>query len=340
MSAPALPTLDRTYIVTQLLMLLGLLAILKLHLLPALLGGLLVFLLVELGARALMRIGVIPHRGRVILLVVIAAIVCTLLAGLGLVLGAQISNGQDNYVHMMQLMADTVDRARTWLPESYIAYLPDNIEDVQRATSQWLRDHAGQFGKFGQQAVIGFVHLLFGLIIGGMVAVAHRRHPRERKALAAALVQRLDVLSRAFHNIVFSQIRISALNTVLTGFFLVGVLPLLGYHLPFVKTLIAVTFIAGLLPIIGNLISNTAIFLVALSVAPTAAFISLLYLVVIHKLEYFFNAHIIGSRIKAQAWEVLLAMLIMEAAFGLAGVVAAPIFYAYLKDELTAQKLV
>jgi predicted PurR-regulated permease PerM len=55
---------------------------------------------------------------------------------------------------------------------------------------------------------------------------------------------------------------------------------------------------------------------------------------VIHKLEYFLNARIVGSQIQAKAWELLLAMLVMEAAFGIAGVAAAPIYYAYLKDEL------
>jgi len=184
------------------------------------------------------------------------------------------------------------------------------------------------------------VHLLFGVILGGMVAIAHRKHPRERKALARALIDRLDHLSHAFRNVVFSQIRISLLNTVLTGAFLVVVMPAMGHPLPFTKTLIAVTFFAGLLPIIGNLISNTVITLVALSVALQAAIGALLYLVVIHKLEYFFNAHIIGNRIKAQAWEVLLAMVVMEAVFGMPGLVAAPIFYAYIKEELVAQKLV
>jgi hypothetical protein len=33
-------------------------------------------------------------------------------------------------------------------------------------------------------------------------------------------------------------------------------------------------------------------------------------------------------------------MLFMEAAFGMAGIVAAPIYYAYLKDELSARALV
>ena len=47
-----------------------------------------------------------------------------------------------------------------------------------------------------------------------------------------------------------------------------------------------------------------------------------------------------GGQIRARAWELLLAMLVMEAAFGIAGVVAAPIYYAYLKRELEAAKLI
>ena len=49
---------------------------------------------------------------------------------------------------------------------------------------------------------------------------------------------------------------------------------------------------------------------------------------------------IVGAQINARAWELLAAMLLMEAAFGIAGVVAAPIYYAYMKDELTAQEWV
>jgi predicted PurR-regulated permease PerM len=62
--------------------------------------------------------------------------------------------------------------------------------------------------------------------------------------------------------------------------------------------------------------------------------------VVIHKLEYFVNARIVGSQINAAAWELLLTMLAMEAAFGLEGVVAAPVFYAYVKSELATRGLV
>jgi predicted PurR-regulated permease PerM len=115
---------------------------------------------------------------------------------------------------------------------------------------------------------------------------------------------------------------------------------MLGIQLPLLKTMIAVTFIAGLLPVVGNLISNTVIVIVSLSVGPLVAAGSLSFLVVIHKLEYFVNARIIGTRIKARAWELLAAMLVMEAWFGIPGLIAAPIYYAYLKDELKARGLI
>ena len=101
-----------------------------------------------------------------------------------------------------------------------------------------------------------------------------------------------------------------------------------------------VTFITGLMPVVGNLISNVVIVVVSLSYSLNVAIGSLLFLIVIHKLEYFLNARIVGSRIECHAWELLLAMLAMEAAFGIAGVVAAPIYYAYLKDELSDRGLV
>src|SRR6185312_3918980 len=100
-----------------------------------------------------------------------------------------------------------------------------------------------------------------------------------------------------------------------------------------------ITFVGGLIPIVGNLIANTVIVVISLSVSPQLAVASLVFLVVVHKLEYFLNARIVGGHIHARAWELLMAMLVMQAAFGMAGLVAAPIYYAYVKDELTARGL-
>jgi predicted PurR-regulated permease PerM len=71
-----------------------------------------------------------------------------------------------------------------------------------------------------------------------------------------------------------------------------------------------------------------------------AALASLVFLIVIHKLEYFLNARIVGKRIESRAWELIAAMLAMEAAFGIPGVIAAPIYYAYLKDELSERGVI
>ena len=178
------------------------------------------------------------------------------------------------------------------------------------------------------------------MIIGGMIAVSREAGEIENGPLVQALTHRARLLGAAFRSVVFAQVRISALNTALTGLYLFALVPLMDVKLPLTKTMVAVTFIAGLLPVIGNLISNTVIVIVSLSVSPTLAVSSLLFLIAIHKLEYFVNARVMGTQIHARAWELLMAMLIMEALFGISGLVAAPVYYAYLKNELSAGNLI
>ncbi|MCF8495780.1 MAG: hypothetical protein K9G62_03835 [Alphaproteobacteria bacterium] len=340
MTIIARPAVDRMYIFTQSLALFTLFSILAMGLLPALLGGLLVYFIVEFGAKILGRAGIIPVWGRIILLALLALILVSGLVLAGLVSASYVSSGPESIVVLIQRMADIVDTARNYLPLWMHQYLPVTIEEWQQATATWLRENAGYFSVFGRELGVFFLHVVIGMIIGGMIALTPAFQSGLDGPLSLSLAERIRFLGTAFHRIVFSQIRISALNTILTGIFLVVILPMTGYPLPFTKTMIAVTFLVGLLPVVGNLISNTVIFLIALSVSPSAAIGSLVFLVVIHKLEYFFNAHIIGTRIRARAWELLIAMLVMETMFGLSGLVAAPIFYAYLKDELSGRRLI
>lgn len=330
---------QRIYLFTQILMIGALLAALPLGLLPALLGGLLVYQLVEFGTRVLERVGVHELVGKLFLVILLIATVMGALALLAALFASYVSEGPESVVVLLQRMADVVDKGRNYLPEWALTYLPANIDEWRTEAAGWLRNNARELSIFGRDVGSLIAHILFGMIIGGMVAI-NPAFQYINGPFAQALQTRVHLLDNAFRRIVFSQIRISALNTLLTGIFLVIIMPLMGMTLPLVKTMIAVTFFVGLLPIVGNLISNTVIFLIALSVSPLAAISAITFLVVIHKLEYFINARIIGSQIHARAWEILLAMLVMEAAFGLSGVVAASIYYAYLKDELTAQKLI
>ena len=130
------------------------------------------------------------------------------------------------------------------------------------------------------------------------------------------------------------------MNTFFTGIYLAVVLPLCGIHLPFVKTMLVITLIVCCLPVIGNLTSNTIIFVVSASVSFPAALASLAFLVALHKVEFFLSGRILGHQISAKTWELLLAMLVMETAFGLPGIACGPLFYAYMKAELRAAKLV
>jgi len=317
----------------------GLYAVLKIGVLGALLPGLLIFHVVHLISPVFQRMGLNHDAGRTIALAVPLVIV-TLAVVLGILEIVDLVSGPDSFVELMHRMAEIVGTSREYLPAWAQQYMPSNVGDIEAAGAKWLRENAGQLGQFGQNAGRVAFHIVIGMIVGGLVAFYSGTHNPSLGPLARALEDRAEFLSNAFRNIVFSQIRISALNTFLTAIYLAVVLPMVGIQLPLLKTMIAVTFIAGLLPVIGNLISNTVIVIVSLSVAPLVAAGSLTFLVVIHKLEYFVNARIIGTRIKARAWELLAAMLVMEAWFGVPGLIAAPIYYAYLKDELKARGLI
>jgi len=328
------------YLASCLLALVALVAVLELGLLPALLSGLLVFNLVHFAAPMLHRIGVSSSLTKSLALTLVALIFMLLIAAAIFSGVSQLTGGSENVVTLLKKMAEIIDTARVHLPTWAMDYFPSNIEELEVFAARWLREHAGQLQLVGRDFGVLVVHIIVGMVIGGLIAVSSAAPSGEPGPLADALADRVKLLSKAFRNIVFSQIRISALNTFLTSIYLVAVLPSLGIDLPFIRTMIALTFVAGLLPVIGNLISNTVIVVVSLSISFLAALGSLAFLVVIHKLEYFVNAKIIGSRINARAWELLLAMVFMEAWFGMPGLVAAPIYYAYLKAELTMRGLI
>jgi predicted PurR-regulated permease PerM len=242
--------------------------------------------------------------------------------------------------NMFQKMADIIEASRAKFPQWALAYLPVDADSLRNMITAWLREHASDAQAMGAAAGKTLTRVLIGLIIGVMVSLHDTLAPHYHRPFAAALLERSAHLAAAFRNIVFAQVWISGINTILSGVFILVVLPLAGIHLPFAKTLVAITFIAGLLPVIGNLISNTVLVVVALSHSLEVALACLGFMVVLHKLEYFLNARIIGSKINARSWELLIAMLVGESLFGMPGVIAAPVFYAYAKRELTARALI
>lgn len=241
---------------------------------------------------------------------------------------------------LISTVADTLEKLRLFLPPSVADALPDTVEDLREPLAQMLREHGQKISTVGIKGFKTLAHVLLGLVVGGMTALYQFDGSDNRPPLAAALHSRAKALTDAFDKVVFAQVKISALNTILTAIYLLVALPLFDIHLPLLTVIIPLTFIVGLLPVIGNLISNTVIVMVSLGVSPGVAVASLIFLVVIHKLEYFTNARIVGGEVQARAWELLCAMLIMEAVFGLAGLVAAPVAYAWMKSEMKARCLI
>jgi len=310
-----------------------------LHLAPALLAGLLVYELVHVLA-PLLRRRLSDERSRLVAVVILASLIVGVVIAAVVGAVAFFRSDSSSLPLLLQKMADIIDSARYALPPWINEALPGDADALREALTHWLRVHAQELRLAGTEAGRAFAHILIGVVIGAMVSLRETATVRVQLPLAHELSERTARLGLAFRSVVFAQVRIAALNTLFTGIYLALVLPAFGIHLPFTKTLIAVTFLLGLLPILGNLLSNAAIVIVSLAASLQIAVASLIFLIVIHKLEYFLNAKIIGSRIQAHAWELLLAMLVMEAAFGLPGVVAAPIYYAYVKYELSARGLV
>ncbi|HPT48990.1 MAG TPA: AI-2E family transporter [Accumulibacter sp.] len=310
--------------------------VLQVKLLPALIAGLLVHQLVH--TLAPFFAGRLPGmRARELAVGLVVLIVVGAITAICLGVTAFMQSEGGSFAALLAKMAEIIDSTRSTLPGWAADFVPQDNDAIRERASGWLREHSAELQLIGKETGHTFAHILIGMVIGGMASLHDASRTENVGPLGGALAERILRLAHAFRRVVFAQVRISALNTVFTTLYLAVVLPLLGIHLPLTKTMIVVTFVAGLLPVIGNLISNTVIFVVSLAHSPGVAVASLFYLVIIHKLEYFLNARIVGSEIKARPWEILSAMLLMESTFGLAGLIAAPICYAWLKDELSSR---
>jgi predicted PurR-regulated permease PerM len=238
------------------------------------------------------------------------------------------------YRELLGFMARTMLELRDRLPHDIASQLPDGADQVQRAFAAYLASKAGTLAMTGRAWLTGLLFAYIGLLIGALAGA--QPSVGDLQPLAAALKLRTIRFGQTFRQIVVAQFWIALFNTFLTAMFLLVVLPLWKTHLPYRMTLIMLTFTAGLIPIVGNLICNSVLTLVGLSVSPLVALACLVFLVAIHKAEYFVNAKVIGHRTHMGMWELLTVMFVMEASFGPAGLVAAPLFYAYVKKELHA----
>lgn len=313
---------------------LAFLFVMEYHLLPALLAGLFVHALIHALAKRMAGKSISHGRAKLVAVALIGLVIAAISAALIFLIIAFLKGKLGDLPTLLDKMAAIIETARERL--GGVSWIPA-AEEMRESMANALREHSKELERAGGEIGRTLLHALVGIIIGSLVAFETR--PPDAP-FSAALSERITRLADSFDAIIFAQVRISALNTAFTALYLLVALPLLGIDLPLRKTLVVITFIVGLLPVVGNLLSNTAIVVIALGHSPMVALASLAFLVVIHKLEYFLNARIMGGQIRAATWELLLAMLVFETAFGLPGVIVAPIVYAYTKRELADRALI
>lgn len=264
-----------------------------------------------------------------------------------------------------------------YLPSFIYDYLPSNFTEVKNQSIDFLKNYSAEIKNVSKYSITFLAYIILGCIIGCMLnlSVVHEEgvekhfllnqqpslenenqfnqtqnennniplvllNDKKEKLLSKFLIERIVCFKESFELIFLAQIKISLVNTILTASYIYVFLPLFDYHLPFKSTLVLLTFLFGLIPVLGNLITNTIIIVLSLGISLNIALISLAFLVIIHKLEYFLDAKIIGNQIQAKTWEILLVLIIFETLFGISGIIVGSIYYCYLKRELQKLKLI
>ncbi len=208
---------------------------------------------------------------------------------------------------------------------------------------QEVKDKVANIGRYAKEALFQAVLVVIGLIVAASLFLNARWGTESDSQTSSdsvysdvvrELAARFSTFYKSFGRVMGAQIIISVINTALTAIFLAW------NGFPYSLIIVVLTFLFGLLPIVGNLMGNTLIVGVAFTMpdGPRMALFSLVFLVVIHKLEYFLNSKIIGDRIKNPMWLTLIGLVVGEKLMGVPGMVLAPIVLHYIKVEASLNK--
>jgi predicted PurR-regulated permease PerM len=244
-----------------------------------------------------------------------------------------------NALHDLPEIADkSIPRVLEFAQE-YGVQLPfEDLPSLKALVRESLRDQTKYLANFAKVASTEFVFLAIGLIVAVSLFFnpaldldrgRHRLRNNLYSVTCDEIVERFHSFYKSFETVMGAQIIIAVINTTLTGVFVFYI------QLPHAPVIIGVTFLCGLLPIVGNIISNAVITLIAFTISPELAFSALIFLIALHKLEYFLNSKIIGDRIKNPVWLTLLGLILGERLMGIPGMIIAPVVLNFIKNEST-----
>lgn len=305
------------------------------HFVAGFIAGMLVYSLTQIISNKMeekFNLGKISNTVFIIIIAVAISTFCTVVV-MGTINFAKFGvNGEGINIILLKII-DILNGVKDIIPASISSYIPETADVLKHQLIMKIEENKDVISVMGLGFFHKFASFIIGLIIGCMLSFSKIKEPDCYPPLTKHILKRLINLKNSFNLVVFAQVKISFINTVFTGVYLAVILPIFGVHLPLIKTMILITFLAGLIPVLGNILSNTILVIVSLGTSLEVAMFSLIFLIVIHKLEYFLNAKIIGDKIQAIYWELVIAIVLMEVIFGIAGAITAPIIYAYIKKE-------
>lgn len=328
--------------ITYLLMVITLVGFFILNLMPALIGGLVVFLIIKMIDNELNK-RVKSVKSHNLTLLIASGLVVSILTLIGVGIYSSFQLGTGNVGDVSGEALNVLTQLKSYFPEAWLKYIPQDIVEMKMKVVDFMKGHVSEMVAFTSNSVKVIVELFLGMIIGAIVAFSFLHTEKDgtdhtlnfdKYPFMQSLMKRISTFTSVFAKVGGAQVKISGINAVLTAIYLFIVLPLCGISVPYATTLVFCTFLFGLIPVIGGLLSNSLIILLSLMVSLNAAIASVVFLVLTNQLEYYINAKIVGSEIKTSIWELLIAMLIFQAIFGVAGAVLAPVIYGYLKEEL------
>lgn len=234
----------------------------------------------------------------------------------------------------LPLLLDTVLPRLAAFAERYGMDFPaDNARELRDLVVSAAKENSLSIGKTSGLLTRGFFQVIIGLfaaVLRFLSPAAPGHAGNLADSLRLEFNARVTLFMRSFERVVGAQVVISAFNTLLTAAFLYA----MDFH--FKTFLMLTTFVFGLVPIVGNVVSNTCIVASGLIVSERMAMFGLIYLVVIHKLEYLLNSRVLGESIGTPMWITLIGLVVGEALMGVPGVLLAPALLHYTREELRA----
>ncbi|HTI70536.1 MAG TPA: AI-2E family transporter [Candidatus Limnocylindria bacterium] len=251
--------------------------------------------------------------------------------------------GRHAYVVLPKIAQSSIPPIIEFFEKHGIDLPTPNSASLKAWAVETVKSKLAGLGTYARSAAVEIVAFVIGLVVSCSLFLSNRYKPALAEgeigdnlytATVNEIMERFSSFYSSFGQVMGAQIVISLINTACTSMFL------LANDYKNTPLIIVLTFLCGLLPIIGNLISNALIVVMGFTISPETALFALVFLVVLHKMEYFLNSKIVGQRIQNPMWLTLLGLVLGEKLMGIPGMILAPPILHYVKIEMSKNKLV